>query len=97
MVNQTRLARFKDVPTPLFELEVQRGGMPGAPGAKLVSLAMVLSILSPFDDDFDLVVQMFVEGFLKILVMRNGGVISFSYWLAPALLAAARSSTPIWK
>src|SRR6266496_243610 len=33
IVNQTRLCRFKAVPTPVFALEVQRGLIPGQPGA----------------------------------------------------------------
>ena len=33
-VNQTRPLRPRAVPTPLLALEVQRGGMPGQPGAK---------------------------------------------------------------
>jgi len=32
-VNHTRLCWFNAVPTPLFALEVQRGGIPGQPGA----------------------------------------------------------------
>jgi hypothetical protein len=32
-VNQTRLCRFSAVPIPLLALEVQRGGIPGPPGA----------------------------------------------------------------
>jgi len=32
-VNHTRLLRLSAVPMPVFALEVQRGGMPGAPGA----------------------------------------------------------------
>ena len=35
VVNQTRLCKFSAVPTPLFALEVQRGGIPGQPGAYL--------------------------------------------------------------
>jgi hypothetical protein len=33
MVNQTLLCWFKAVPAPVLALEVQRGGMPGHPGA----------------------------------------------------------------
>jgi hypothetical protein len=33
-VNQTRLWLLNAVPTPVLALEVQRGAMPGAPGAK---------------------------------------------------------------
>ena len=33
MVNQTWLCKFSAVPTPVFALEVQRGGIPGHPGA----------------------------------------------------------------
>src|SRR5437016_5409323 len=32
-VNHTRLCWLRAVPTPLFALEVQRGGIPGQPGA----------------------------------------------------------------
>src|SRR6266511_638209 len=32
-VNQTRLCASTAVPTPLFALDVQRGGIPGCPGA----------------------------------------------------------------
>jgi hypothetical protein len=32
-VNQTRLLLLKAVPTPVLALEVQRGSMPGDPGA----------------------------------------------------------------
>jgi hypothetical protein len=32
-VNHTRLERLNAVPTPVFALDVQRGGMPGHPGA----------------------------------------------------------------
>jgi hypothetical protein len=35
-VNQTLLVRLSAVPTPLFALDVQRGGIPGHPGAYLV-------------------------------------------------------------
>jgi hypothetical protein len=35
-VNQTLLVRLSDVPTPLLALDVQRGGIPGHPGAYLV-------------------------------------------------------------
>jgi len=35
MVNQTLLCWFKAVPVPVLALEVQRGGMPGQPGAKV--------------------------------------------------------------
>ena len=34
-VNQTRLTGEIAVPTPLLALEVQRGGMPGQPGASV--------------------------------------------------------------
>ena len=34
-VNQTRLTAERAVPTPLLALEVQRGGMPGQPGASV--------------------------------------------------------------
>ena len=34
-VNQTRLTGDSAVPTPLFALEVQRGDMPGQPGASV--------------------------------------------------------------
>src|SRR5579863_937320 len=35
-VNQTRLCWLRAVPTPVFALEVQRGGIPGQPGAYLM-------------------------------------------------------------
>jgi hypothetical protein len=34
-VNHTWLLRLKAVPTPVFALEVQRGGIPGHPGANV--------------------------------------------------------------
>jgi len=34
-VNHTRLLRLSAVPTPVLALEVQRGGMPGHPGANM--------------------------------------------------------------
>src|SRR5919198_6090588 len=36
-VNQTRLCRFSAVPTPDLALDVQRGSIPGHPGAKRIS------------------------------------------------------------
>jgi hypothetical protein len=33
-VNHTRLCRVSELPTPVFALEVHRGGIPGHPGAK---------------------------------------------------------------
>ena len=43
VVNHTRLCRFNAVPTPLFALEVQRGSIPGQPGAQLsVSLKILI-------------------------------------------------------
>jgi hypothetical protein len=33
-VNQTRLVWLRAVPTPVFALEVQRGGIPGQPVAR---------------------------------------------------------------
>ena len=41
MVNHTRLARLSEAPTPLFELLVQRGLMPGQPGARLEGLLSI--------------------------------------------------------
>src|SRR5581483_803146 len=35
-VNQTRLFRLSAVPTPVFALDVHRGGIPGQPGAKRI-------------------------------------------------------------
>jgi len=34
VVNQTLLLRLSDVPTPVFELDVQWGSIPGHPGAR---------------------------------------------------------------
>jgi hypothetical protein len=45
-VNQTRLGGLKEVPTPLLALEVQRGGMPGRPGA-LFSFDSVINNIFP--------------------------------------------------
>jgi hypothetical protein len=42
-VNHTRLLRFSAVPTPLLALEVQRGEMPGHPGAAIVESLTVSS------------------------------------------------------
>ena len=38
MVNQTRLVSDNAVPTPLLALDVQRGGIPGRPGASVTVL-----------------------------------------------------------
>src|SRR5262249_10968843 len=42
-VNHTRLCRFRAVPKPVFALEVQRGGIPGQPGAMRSALLKVTS------------------------------------------------------
>src|SRR5213593_2627964 len=39
-VNQTRLCASIAVPTPLLALDVQRGGMPGAPGALPIDIVI---------------------------------------------------------
>ena len=43
-VNQTRLAKLNAVPTPLLALEVQRGVIPGQPGADCVSVSVAVSV-----------------------------------------------------
>src|SRR6476661_4048519 len=47
-VNHTRLCRLSAVPTPLLALEVQRGEIPGQPGAKR-SISFSLNSASPRD------------------------------------------------
>jgi len=44
MVNHTRLAGLRDVPTPLFALDVQRAGLPGHPGAYIGSVIVLLRL-----------------------------------------------------
>src|SRR5881396_3327734 len=49
-VNQTRLCASTAVPTPLLALDVQRGGMPGCPGAfplDAISAALLAQRLLP--------------------------------------------------
>src|ERR1700739_1022766 len=41
MVNHTLLCWLRAVPTPVLALEVQRGGMPGQPGAYLVCVSLM--------------------------------------------------------
>jgi hypothetical protein len=44
-VNQTRLVWLRAVPTPVLALEVQRGAMPGQPGAMgSVNIGYLLTI-----------------------------------------------------
>jgi hypothetical protein len=40
-VNHTRLLRFSAVPMPVLALDVQRGGIPGQPGAKILESLMI--------------------------------------------------------
>src|SRR5438067_13855740 len=52
--NHTRLEAVSAVPTPLLALDVQRGGMPGQPGAKTSGSSATEAVsLVPFDDDLD--------------------------------------------
>jgi hypothetical protein len=43
MVNQMGLAWLSAVPAPVLALEVQRGGMPGAPGAQRFDVLIMFS------------------------------------------------------
>jgi hypothetical protein len=49
-VNQTRLLLLRAVPTPTFALEVQRGVMPGAPGAESFGASKIFAPLALLSD-----------------------------------------------
>src|SRR5207244_7517351 len=50
----TRLEAVSEVPTPLLALDVQRGGMPGQPGAKTSRGSATVAVsLMPLHDDLD--------------------------------------------